>query len=322
MFFIPTLAFLESAIDFATISFIAALLLLSVFSICFIFHLRFKSRSSRHLQNFNSLWTVRFLFVFLITLWTLTELLRLPLFRRRYLYPLLPKLTVTQEANICKSYIVLSLGFFQPGFLVTLLFLLDVSVKKTTPRSFFSVFFVLVLCLPILLLQVYIVFSPGTNINAPLILQRSWFVPWNIDGGDTTVLCAYPLLSIILFGVFGAVFSLSFMFSFWRVVSHVINKALRVRICALAVTVIVTLPLQILFLGMSVFWTPDKIAFDGVTLLMLISALTCAVVGEGILVIKPIADSLAADGGGGGDSSHSERTTSPSVRLVEDGGGV
>ncbi|XP_022714546.1 uncharacterized protein LOC111274176 [Durio zibethinus] len=312
MFFIPTLPFLDSSIDFATISFIAALLILSLFSICFIFHLRFKSRSSCHLQNFNSLWTVRFLFVFFITFWALTELLRLPLFRRRYFYPLLPQLTVPQQANLCKVHLVLSLGFFEPGFLVTLLFLLDVSVKKTTPRSFFSVFFVLASCLPIFLLQVYFVFFPDSKRRFPELFHRSWFVSWNSDD-HKTVLCAYPLLSTILFGVFGAVFSLSFLLSFWRVVSHVINKALKVRIFALALTVIIALPLQILFMGLSVLWTPDKTGFDGVALFVFLSTFTCAVVGEGILVIKPIADSLAAEEGARGDSyrgsSHGERSS-------------
>ncbi|XVE58296.1 hypothetical protein DITRI_Ditri04bG0158700 [Diplodiscus trichospermus] len=313
MFFVPALPFLDSAIDFATLSFIASLLFLSLFSICFIFHLRFKSRGSRHLQNFNSLWTVRFLFVFFIVLWALTELLRLPLFRRLYFYSLLPQLTVPQQANLCKVNLVLSLGFFEPGFLVTLLFLLDVSVKKTTPRSFFGVFFVLASCLPIFLLQVYSVFFPGSEIRLPELFYRSWFVSWNIHN-DKTVLCAYPLLSTILFGIFGAIFTFSFLLSFWRVVSHVINKALRVRIFALALTVIISLPLKIMLMGLSVFWTPDKTAFDGVTLLAFLTTFTCAVVGEGILVIEPIADSLAATGGGIEESCqgsiHDERSSS------------
>ena len=319
MFFIPPLAFLDSAIDFATISFISVLLFLSLFSMCFIFHFRFKSRSSRHLQNFNSLWIFRLLFVFFITFWALTELLRLPFFRKLYFYPILPKLTVPQQANFCKVHLVLSLGFFEPGFLVTLLFLLDVSVKKTHPRTFFSVFFVLALCLPIILLQVYFVFFPGSEIRFPELFHRSWFLSWNSQD-NKTVLCAYPLLSTILFGVFGAVFTLSFLLSFWRVVSHVINKGLRIRIFALAFAIIIGLPLQILFMGLSIFWTPDKAAFDGVALLVFLSTFTCAVVGEGILVIKPIADSLAAEGGGGEScrvSSHGERSSLP--RCMEEG---
>ncbi|XVF12739.1 hypothetical protein REPUB_Repub08aG0145600 [Reevesia pubescens] len=66
-------------------------------------------------------------------------------------------------------------------------------------------------------------------------------------------------------------------------------------------------------MGLSVFWTPDKTAFDGVAVLVFLSTFICAVVGEGILVIKPIADSLAA--GEGGDScrgsSHGQRSSRP-----------
>ncbi|XVE64470.1 hypothetical protein DITRI_Ditri07aG0103400 [Diplodiscus trichospermus] len=311
MFFSHPLTFFDSAFDFATISLITVLLFLSLFSICFIFYLRFKSRSSRHLQNFNSLWTYRFLFVFFITFWALSELLRLPLFGRRYFYPLLSQLTLPQQANLCKVHLVLSLGFFEPGFLVTLLFLLDVSVKKTHPRSFFSVFFVFASCLPIFLLQVYFVFFPGLEIHFPEPFYRSWYLSWK-SHGHKTVLCAYPLVSTILFGVFALVFTLSFLFSFWRVVSHVINKALRVRIFSLALTVLIGIPLQVLFMGLSVLWTPDKTSFDGVALLVFLSTFTCAVAGEGILVIKPIADSLAAGGGEGGEScSHGERSSLP-----------
>lgn len=71
------------------------------------------------------------------------------------------------------------------------------------------------------------------------------------------------------------------------------------------------------------FWTPDKTAFDGVALLVFLSTFTCAVVVEGILVIKPIADSLAAGAGGGEScqgSRHGER--SPGLRPVENGDSV
>ncbi|XVF10156.1 hypothetical protein REPUB_Repub07fG0158200 [Reevesia pubescens] len=95
---------------------------------------------------------------------------------------------------------------------------------------------------------------------------------------------------------------MSFLLSFWRVDSHVINKALRDQIFALALTVIIGVPLQILFMGLSVLWTPDKTAFDGVALFVFLSTFTCAMVGEGILVIKSIADSLAAGGGRGRES--------------------
>ncbi|KAB2069704.1 hypothetical protein ERO13_A08G097800v2 [Gossypium hirsutum] len=283
-----------SAIDFFYVAFIAALLVLSLFSICFILLLRFKSRSSRHLQNFNSLWTVRFLFVIFIILWSLTEVLRLPSFRRFYLYPLLPRLTLPQQANFCKFHLVLSLGFFEPGFLIILLFLLDVSVKKTTHKSFFSVFYVFASCLPLFLLQVYFVFLGGFKVRLPQPFHRSWFIPDMDHHNDALVFCDYPLLSTILFGLFGVIFILSFLLSCWKVVSQVINKALKLRIFALALTILVGLPLQVLLMGMSAFWRPDKPTYNRIAVTVFLITFTFAAVGEGILVIKPIADSLAA----------------------------
>lgn len=78
--------------------------------------------------------------------------------------------------------------------------------------------------------------------------------------------------------------------------SLVINKALRNRICALAVTVTTTLPLKVLFMASTVFLRPEKTGFSGLALLVFLATFVCAAVGQGILVIRPIADSLAAGG--------------------------
>lgn len=60
----------------------------------------------------------------------------------------------------------------------------------------------------------------------------------------------------------------------------------------------ISLPLQIIFLGLSALWRPDQPAYSVVSLVVFFSTFLCAAAGEGILVIVPIADSLAA----GGDS--------------------
>lgn len=285
------------ALDVAVLSFVTALLLLSVFSLCFIFHLCFKSRTSHHLQRFNSLWTVRFLLVLFITLWALNELLRLPLLRRTT-----TTTTTTagpaQQATLCKIHAALSLGLFEPAFLVTLLFLVDVSIKKETPNGCWAVASILATCLPLLCLQTLVLFSSKTlqaTLRLPDYFLRS-SVASESAPGKTTVLCAYPLLSTMAFGAFGLGFSAMFLVSAWRVVSVVINKALRVRIYGLALTVLISLPVQIVMLGLSAAWTPDEAAYGGVSLAVFLSTFSCAVVGEGILVIKPIADSLAVRG--------------------------
>ncbi|MBA0796077.1 hypothetical protein Gohar_006875 [Gossypium harknessii] len=113
-------------------------------------------------------------------------------------------------------------------------------------------------------------------------------------GNEALVFCDYPLLSSILFGLFGVIFILCFLLSFWKVVSQVINKALKLRIFALALTILIGLPLQVLLMGMSAFWRPDKPTYNGIAVTVFLITFTFAAVGEGILVIKPIADSLAA----------------------------
>ncbi|KAA8540083.1 hypothetical protein F0562_026775 [Nyssa sinensis] len=260
MSFFPPIPVLDySAFDLATVALISGLLLLSFLSVSFIFHLRLKSQSSDHLRNFNSLWTVRFLLISFITLWALNEIIRLPIFRQQYLYPFLPFLTISQQANLCKTHVVLSLGFFEPGFLTLFVF-----------------------------------FSPS-EVEIPDAFRKSFVLSMD-DFGNKTVLCTYPLLNTTMFGAFGIAYSLGLLLSCWRVVSLVINKALRIRIHLLALAVTIFLPLQILLMGLSALWRPEKPAYGGVMLAMCVCMTVCAVVGEGVLVIKPVVDALAAGG--------------------------
>ena len=294
-FFFLSYPLLESSLDYTTLSFITALLLLSLLSLCFIFHLRFKSRTLHHLQNFNSLWAVRFILVSFITFWALNELLRLSFFRHHLLLSLFTSPTQSNQANLCKIQAVLSLGFFEPAFLVTLLFLVNVSIKKKTPNDIWVIPFVIITCFPVLILQLIFVFFAPSESQLPVFFTRSHVVPKNgLD--DSMLLCAYPLLNTIVFGFFGIGYSLCFFFSSWKAVSLVINKSLRVRIYGLTFTVLISLPVQILCLGLSVLWEPEDPAYGGVALVVFISTFSCAVVGEGILVIRPITDALAAGG--------------------------
>ncbi|KAK9914566.1 hypothetical protein M0R45_038338 [Rubus argutus] len=305
MIIISSLPYLDSALELITLLFIFTLLLLSLLSICFIFHLCFKSRTAHHLQHFNSLWTVRFLLVLFVIFWSFNELLRLPAFRRSYLYGPFPFLSTffkvegfEEEAQFCKVHVALSLGFFQPAFLGTLLFLVDVSIKKKTPNVSWAIIFVLSTCVPLLLLQIFFLFlSPLEKLFLPLpaFFTRSSMVKTD-EFGSKVVLCKYPLLSTVIFGAFVVTYFLWFLFSLWKVLSLVINKGLRMRIYALAVTVLVPLPVQVVLLAVSVVWRPDKPAFAAVSFVVFLVTFFCFAVGQGILVIKPIADSLAAGG--------------------------
>ncbi|XP_042480999.1 uncharacterized protein LOC122061650 [Macadamia integrifolia] len=295
----PPSSILNPVIDLATLCFISAFLLLSLFSLVFIFYFRLKTRNSNHLRDFSSLWAIRTLLVSFIALWAFTETLRLPfLFIRRspFVFSFFPSLTLTQQATICKIHVVLSLGLFEPGFLATLLFLVNISVRKRNPTDTFATAFSIVsaCCIPILLFQVLFVFFPTSSKNAmiPETLSRSFVVVPDGAGGNIA-LCAYPLFSSISFGAFGIVYALSFLLSCWRVIALVINKGLRIRIYALAAAVLLTLPIQIIFLGFSVLWSPENLLFQGLSLLVFLCVLSCAVVGVGILVLRPIFDALS-----------------------------
>ncbi|GFZ06390.1 hypothetical protein Acr_18g0005600 [Actinidia rufa] len=295
MVLFPAIPIADSAFDIATLSLISCLTLLSVLSLCFIFHLRLKSRISHHLQNFISLWSVRLLLVSFAAAWALNEILRLPFFHRHYLYPFLPNFTLSQQSNLCKIHIVLSLGLFEPGFLITLLFLLNVSIKKRTPRDISAISLIFFSCTPVLVLQLFFLFFSPLQNQLPNILQTSSILL--IDSFDNKILrCTYPIFSTIVFAAFVMAYTLGLLFSYWRVVSLVINKSTRVRIHALAFSVLICLPLQILFLASSSFWRPGTAAYGGVMFGMFISVAVCVAVGESVLVIRPIADALAAGG--------------------------
>ncbi|KAL2226899.1 UNVERIFIED_CONTAM: hypothetical protein Sindi_2048600 [Sesamum indicum] len=76
----------------------------------------------------------------------------------------------------------------------------------------------------------------------------------------------------------------------------VINKRIGNRINLLAITVIVALTAQILCFSLSWRWMSEDVAYGGVVLAMFLSVLWCMAVGEVLLVLEPIRDSLAAGG--------------------------
>ncbi|EEF46763.1 conserved hypothetical protein [Ricinus communis] len=54
------------------------------------------------------------------------------------------------------------------------------------------------------------------------------------------------------------------------------------------------LSLEIIFLVLSIIWGPDEMPYTALAFLVFASTLVIAAIGEGIMVIKPIVDSLAA----------------------------
>lgn len=76
----------------------------------------------------------------------------------------------------------------------------------------------------------------------------------------------------------------------------VINKGIGRRINVLATTVMVALTAQILCFSLSWRWMPEDVAYGCVVLAMFLCVGWCMAVGEVLLVLKPIRDSLTAGG--------------------------
>lgn len=264
--------------DFAILSVVAFLLLLSLLSLFCIFHLRLKSRSSLHLRSFNNLWTIRLLLVVLVACWAVTQILHLPFIRE--------PLTFSQQAYLCKFHIVLSLGFLQPGFLVTLLYLINLFIKQRNPSEKWSVLvLVKLITLPTLILQIILLFFTPLKEQLPWVLSVDSF-------GNKRMIYTYPLLSSVVFCAFAIVYSMGLLLACWRVVLLVINKAIRLRINMLGMTMMMALLVQILFLGAESLWMPENIGVSVVSLGIFLSVAVCGVVGEIVLVIKPIMEAL------------------------------
>ncbi|KAK6926071.1 hypothetical protein RJ641_007790 [Dillenia turbinata] len=279
---------LDSTVDVTTISFVGALVLLSSLSLFFIFQLRFRSKFSPKLQHFNSLWATRLLLVLFIFLWSLSHLLRLP-----SVFTSL-SLSFSSQVYFCKFHTVLSLGLFQPAFLVILLYLVIVSIRKPNSNNSLSAVSLVFLVFPVVLLQSFFLFSWDGDL-LPDIFVRSWSV--GDDSEESVVSCTYPLISTVIFGGFAMTYVVGFMVSSYRVVSLVINKGLRIRIYFLTFVVLFFLVAETVCLGFSAAWRLETLNTGLISLLAFLSALLVAAAGESILVIRPIRDSLAATGG-------------------------
>lgn len=282
--------------DLATLLFILALLLLSFFAFSAILYLHERSRRSFHLQHFTSVWVVRLLLVSLVSLWAVNEIMRLPFVRRKYLYPFeTNSLSLEQEASICQLNVVLSLGFLQPGFLITLLSLMNASIKKRNPNCVRTIMKVLILSSPVLCLQIIFVYFTPFAANLPKFMYLSSVVSADLRG-DKMVLCACPFFSWLIYGGFSLAYGIAFSVSCWRVMAFVINKGIAHRINVLATTVMVALPAQIVCLCLSWLWMPESNVYGAMVLAMFLSVALCMAVAVVLLVVKPIQEALDAGG--------------------------
>lgn len=205
------------------------------------------------------------------------------------------------------------MGFLEPCFFLTALFLVHGSLRKVpfTPRRAWNgkvVALILICCLPVFLFQLFfVVISPsigfkksggvynleneGYGGKVPYYFTQA-FVNVTIDSREVAV-CCYPFLSTLVLASFGILYSAYFLLLGWRVVRVVINRYLQRRLYGLLGALLLLLPLHVLFLGLSVLSKPTHVSFELLSFFAFIMVLLCTTVGEGILVIRPIADALA-----------------------------
>jgi hypothetical protein len=269
-------------------------------------------------QDFNALWIVRIIFTVLGILWSVVELFRLQLLRQpNWIFH---SWSFRSQANVCRFYILSSLGFLEPCFFLTALFLVHGSLRKApfTPRKAWNgkvVALILICCLPVFLFQLFfVVITPSIDFKKSsggvYNLENEGYggkVPYyftqafqNVTIGEGTdakesAVCCYPLLSTLVLATFGVLYSAYFLILGWRVVGVVINRCLQRRLYGLLGALLLLLPLHVMFLGLSVLSEPAHLPFELMSFFGFIMVLLCTTVGEGILVIRPIADALAVE---------------------------
>ncbi|PWA97138.1 hypothetical protein CTI12_AA032290 [Artemisia annua] len=177
-------------------------------------------------------------------------------------------------------------------------------------RTWFSCHFTLpyqLMSLPTLFLQAVFFFLTPLKEKIPSVMTRTSL--FSVDSlGDNKMICTYPLVSSVIFCGFAIVYSMGLLLACWRVGSLVINKTIRVRINMLGMTVMLALLVQTLFLGAESLWMPEEIGFGAVLLGIIVNVAVCAVVGEIVLVIKPVMEALETGGECSGDSNDGDKT--------------
>lgn len=216
---------------------------------------------------------------------------------------------------MCQLNVVLSLGFLQPGFLMTLLFLVNVSIKKKNPNCVWAMVSVLVLSSPTLFLQIVFVYFTPFAAKMPRFMYVSSVVSTDLRG-DKMVLCTCPFFSWLIYGGFSIAYAVAFSLSCWRVMAFVINKGIAHRINVLATTVMVAMPAQIVCLSLSWLWMPENDVYGAVVLTMFLSVALCMAVAVVLLVVKPIQEALEA-GGDCGVHEFLQRRTPASAAAEE-----
>ncbi|XP_075501886.1 uncharacterized protein LOC142539973 [Primulina tabacum] len=294
----PLTRFVGDALGVVTICLVALLFLLGLFCIVYSFYFRnrIRDQSLVQLSYFSGPWIIRITFIFFAVWWGIGEIIRLKLLRRNG--RVLNALSLRWQENICKCYIVSSLGFAEPCLFLTLIFLLRASLQRSGTLSrqwnVKTAGYVLLCCFPMFILQLVVIligpeYKKHKNSKLPSYFIRTESAINNSD----VILCTYPLLSTIFLGLFAVILT-GYLFCLGRRILHlVINKRLQKRVYTLIFSISSFFPLRVILLGLSVLSGPKTLMYDALAFLAFLSLLCCACVGIYMLVYLPVADSLS-----------------------------
>ncbi|WOL14287.1 hypothetical protein Cni_G23067 [Canna indica] len=254
-----------------------------------------RRRHYPQLSYFNGPWISRIILILVSIWWGFGEIVRLSYLKSRIFSD------KSWQKNVCKFYILSNLGFAEPSMFLMLSFLLHAALQKResstlSPRwNRKTIGYVLLFCLPILLMQTVLVifghrFSNEVNSDKRRKVKKFFACVSSSTDGDSV--CMYPLLSTIILGGFYALLICYITYVGIRILSLVINKGLRRRIYVLMASVLF-LPLRAVLLGFSVLPQPGNLLYEGIVFLAFFLLLCCAMVGIFMLVYFPVADSLA-----------------------------
>ncbi|XP_074330288.1 uncharacterized protein LOC141667630 [Apium graveolens] len=299
----PEERFDADALGVVTVCLVSLFALFGFFCIvyCVYFRTRVRRQGFIRLGYFSGPWIIRVTFILFAIWWCVGEVIRLNLLRSE---GRILNVNLEWQRTLCKGYIVSNLGFAEPCFLLTLVFLLRGSLQGTESETLSQKWncktagYILLYCFPMFILQLMVIligpkFNKGGSYSHQLPRYfTNTVAPSMSRNGADVALCTYPLLSTIFLGIFAIVLT---TYLFWlgsRILYLVINKGLHKRVYTLIISVTSFVPIRVVLLGLSVLSKPEHVWFETLSFLSFLSLLCCSGFGVCILVYLPIADSL------------------------------
>ncbi|CAM0883978.1 unnamed protein product [Alopecurus aequalis] len=287
------------AFGVVTIALFALFAALGLFCICqsIYFWFRIRKGALLPLGYFNGPWVTRIALILITIWWGVGEIVRLSFLKRKLFSG-----SVWQKIA-CDAYILSNLGFAEPCIFFVFAFLLHGSLQKrelgtlNQRWNLKTIGYMLVFCVPVFFVQALLVFVGPTFVkdenseNGRRKIAK-YFIQTSMVVGDTNV-CTYPLFGTIFLGLIDVILMSYVSYVGSRVLSLVINKALRRRVSLLMMSVLFFLPIRVILLGFSVMPHPGDAAFEVIIFVSFLMMLSCTTIGILLLVYFPVADSLA-----------------------------